>query len=556
MVKSHNVEENNILGKNPTHKGKIFYGTLFLLAIIISVLSLGVNTNLITEGENNGSGGIDINSNLNIISQPVSSADPINCRVYIDSLSKLEVYHGESIILQGHVEESNDTHPWFPSVNRQVVLVANNVRNNSASVYTNALGLFSITFFAEMNWDVWVNVTIQANTTSSELNTVVQNYIELDVDAVIDIKISNYMEPQFSYTTNPGMENYYIEGRVYDTSGNPYSGPGFLVDFYFDGSYEHKQIWVNGFDGYFWFSCWLRSNYTYYTISYAGDDDLGGGTFNFNFNKLDGIIFEFDEFPEIGYIDDYDWPWMTGRVISSTNASFTIPYSEFFMEFNGQDYYFSTNEEGIFYLSYQILNGSEVSGEQDMRFYMSHYTHDWNWLDYENQSAFETIRTIEIREPSLFEGPNSINQNMVWIVLGSVIGIVSIFILQKWRLKVVDEKDKKRTIGQVLEKFKNIRALLDAGRIKEACAYLYIIFSEISETKYGRDKKLSQSLRGFAIMMVKEYGSNPMTIYPFVQEIEKVIYGGIIPDTNVYLSIEKKFSKLYLELMGAQMPDY
>ena len=76
-------------------------------------------------------------------------------------------------------------------------------------------------------------------------------------------------------------------------------------------------------------------------------------------------------------------------------------------------------------------------------------------------------------------------------------------------------------------KLKTVQILTSTGRIKEAMAYLYMIYTEMARERFGVAKKVSQTIRDYAIIMVKEMNQNPQNIYPFIQQIEKCIYGGI-----------------------------
>ncbi|MBN2155216.1 MAG: hypothetical protein JW776_04180 [Candidatus Lokiarchaeota archaeon] len=106
----------------------------------------------------------------------------------------------------------------------------------------------------------------------------------------------------------------------------------------------------------------------------------------------------------------------------------------------------------------------------------------------------------------------------------------------------------------VSSKFENVKILYNTGRIKEAIAYLYTIYTDLALQKYGVRKTFSQTVRDFAIIMVKQYGQDPANIYPFIQQIEKAIYGGYPSTPAFFLEIVKSFENIYREMSGHRMP--
>ena len=54
--------------------------------------------------------------------------------------------------------------------------------------------------------------------------------------------------------------------------------------------------------------------------------------------------------------------------------------------------------------------------------------------------------------------------------------------------------------------------------------------------------------------MVKQYGQDPANIYPFIQQIEKAIYGGYPSTQEFFRQIEASFGKIYREMSGHRLP--
>jgi hypothetical protein len=115
------------------------------------------------------------------------------------------------------------------------------------------------------------------------------------------------------------------------------------------------------------------------------------------------------------------------------------------------------------------------------------------------------------------------------------------------------KKEKKPSLN-VNSRLKNVKILLSTQRVKEAIAYLYLIYTDLVAKKFGVSKNFSQTIRDFAIIMVKQHKQNPQNIYPFIQRIEKVVYGGYPATQEFFQELLEHFGKLYLELTGNKMP--
>ena len=120
-------------------------------------------------------------------------------------------------------------------------------------------------------------------------------------------------------------------------------------------------------------------------------------------------------------------------------------------------------------------------------------------------------------------------------------------------------KKKKRTAatGQSYDlgsKLKNIQTLVLTKRPKEAIAYQYMLFTMICAMKYRESKHPSQSIRDFAMTMVRNHSLNPANVYPFVQEVEHIIYGGRQPNEEAYQRILELFGNVFYEIIGKKLP--
>ncbi len=115
------------------------------------------------------------------------------------------------------------------------------------------------------------------------------------------------------------------------------------------------------------------------------------------------------------------------------------------------------------------------------------------------------------------------------------------------------KKDEKEELN-VSSKLKNVKLLYDTGRLKEAIAYMYTIYTDLALQKFGVRKTFSQTVRDFAIIMVKQHGQDPANIYPFIQQIEKAIYGGYPSTPEFFKQIVESFGNIYREMSGHRLP--
>jgi len=121
------------------------------------------------------------------------------------------------------------------------------------------------------------------------------------------------------------------------------------------------------------------------------------------------------------------------------------------------------------------------------------------------------------------------------------------------------KKKGKKTGGQATfnigSKLSNIQTLVATGRRKEAIAYMFMIYTMICGAKFKVGKKPSQSIRDFAMIMVQQHGQNPTNVYPFVQTIESVIYGGKQPSEEAYRGVRQTFAKVFEDVVGKPLPN-
>lgn len=116
------------------------------------------------------------------------------------------------------------------------------------------------------------------------------------------------------------------------------------------------------------------------------------------------------------------------------------------------------------------------------------------------------------------------------------------------------KKQPERKTFDLGARIRNIKTLIQSKRPKEAIAYEYMLFTMLCATKYRERKHPSQSVRDYAMKMVKEHGLDPTNVYPFVQKVEEVIYGGLHPSEEAFQTSMTLFGKVFEEIVGKPLP--
>lgn len=101
-------------------------------------------------------------------------------------------------------------------------------------------------------------------------------------------------------------------------------------------------------------------------------------------------------------------------------------------------------------------------------------------------------------------------------------------------------------------KMENVAILNKTNRPKEAIAYLYLIYTDLVNIKFGQPRAFHETLKDYAITCVTKLNQNPGYIYPFIQKIEEIIYGGVEPTEDQFKATLRLFARLYFEITGKE----
>jgi len=143
-------------------------------------------------------------------------------------------------------------------------------------------------------------------------------------------------------------------------------------------------------------------------------------------------------------------------------------------------------------------------------------------------------------------------QNFFMVLIPIIIGGVAGFLIYAYFFLKKQEEESLHVKLPLEGRILNLKILKETGRMEEALSYLFqSIYLELINAKYGRIKQATETIRDFAIISVKELNLNPASIYPFIQNVEKIIYDKpfIISEEDFYTAIDL-FSPVYFELTG------
>jgi hypothetical protein len=103
-------------------------------------------------------------------------------------------------------------------------------------------------------------------------------------------------------------------------------------------------------------------------------------------------------------------------------------------------------------------------------------------------------------------------------------------------------------------RLKNIQALYRSHRSKEAIAYMFVLYTMLCRAKFGENKLPQQSIREFGMAMCNKHGQDPQKVYPFVQNVEAIIYGGRQPSEDVFKQSIEAFGVVFQDITGRALP--
>jgi hypothetical protein len=512
---------------------------LFVFFSSLSIISI--------ESETNGINQIDDKAE---IITPLSSIRTINCTVRLYNLNVSQAFHGDHILLFGNVTKFDGVSLMIAAQNQPMYPVINNVRITTITNNSNSAGLFWLTIPILPSYDIYSPLKIEANTSTIFLDTNCTNQLYLDIKATARL-IQNDVgqQPAIVYTSIPytGYTNYHISGTVQLDDGSDYSGPSLSLNFYM-GTHivPDNTINTDGNGNFNYYLCAL-SGYSTYKIEFVGNSELGSTSEEYVFELLPDITVSFLDTPASVYQNTS--VILRGQLISSSDPTYRLAFSTVELRLFGIETNVSTDNNGRFSI---VVDIPFVTA--------GNYAFDVELVVYDGSDVYSSFTSnsyggtmqIAVLVPNPFDpnSPNALPYNIIILIVVAVGAVIGIFYFQKRSLISREKKWKLAQLRDIESRLHNVGVLIASGRPKEAIAYLFKIYTDLTSTIYSIEKNPAQTTRDLAIILVKQHGQNPESIYPFIRKIESVVYGGVPANQATYEDIMQLFNKLYSDLMG------
>jgi hypothetical protein len=511
---------------------------IFIFFISLSLSFIGISGNL---NYNN------LNKNLNsIYSKKNLETSAVWASINITSyqLNNSRKYHNSTITIEGDLKYNNGTGVEYT----EVAIFVDNVIYPLFMNDTDNFGKFQIDFVIPYSFDVYSvsGYNVQVNVTDNSRGKVTkENYLIIFANATSVLDLTYINSPyllgelfnlngflKFDNINGNGIKNAQIDYYWYNST---FFWP--LNTFFtspFDGSISQNiQI---PFDAY---SDIINLNLTYFGDSLNGIDGSSveitqiklfndmSCSWNINFNATEG-----DQFTISGELSS-----SKSSLLKLYNRSIRIFYD------NNLINSVNTDNNGIFQYIYKIPAGT---GNKSIRIELI-----TTGGPYIYNSTNITILAGTTQLPS---GPSSpapfLGFAIIFfpILIGVITGL-SIYGFYYFKKQAKESK----VINLPLEsKIINLKILKETGRLEESLSYLFnAIYMDLISAKYGRVRKINETIRDFAIVSVKQLNLKPSNIYPFIQKVEEIIYAKPfqITEKEFYSAIEL-FSPVYYELTG------
>ncbi|MFX0188422.1 MAG: hypothetical protein ACFE8A_11890 [Candidatus Hodarchaeota archaeon] len=441
---------------------------------------------------------------------------------------------------------------------RDVILVVDGVQDPRYTNTTDNDGKFQINYTVDPSLNVFSKHKIEVLVTNippgGEVEYRHHYIIEVNATSYFDVDSYNLNNPQFAggsykipgflrYDNSSGIKNVTINYYWYNESSEKWPMNTFKTNI-IDGSL--KKIALPLDDNY--------SKTIHLNLTYAGNIPHINGT-----QKLLSVQLYRNitcVWNTVGSATEGNTITIRGQLFARNNSNLKINFTEIELNIiNGSLIGNTTTDaNGNFTYSYQIPIG--IIGNRSIEVRLLNFLNVFSNTTHLISIASAPLAPIT-PSGSIGDGDEDTPppfQNFFMIFIPIIIGIAAALIIFAY-FHLRKQKEEALIVKLPLEdRIRNLKILKDTGRLEEALSYLFqSIYIELINAKYGRKKNENETIRDFAIISVKELKLNPASIYPFIQNVEKIIYDKpfIIKEQDFYASVEL-FSPIYFELTGYQ----
>ncbi len=466
-------------------------------------------------------------------------------------INNSEFYHGDTIPIEGNLYEAIPTEPPLNNLtNYNVSLVFDGVLYSEYSATTDQYGEFHIDFEISNSVDIYSSHKIQVNVTD-DLD---DKYIELKNHYIISVRARSSIQ-NINF-----QDNLYLTGESVDVSGvliydNGTGIPNKTLNYHwFNNTYQWDSNQLNlSSDGSFTNSLIIPVNATPNNVSlrfsYGGMpsyiDPSSASIQGIRIFSGIGCDWNITNLNSSSNYTEGDNITISGTVYTSHNRSLKLVNRSIKVYYDGAVIStLKTNNIGAFKTNYRIPMGS---GNKPIEVRLVS-TSD------RQVSATNAINITAEPPPPPPPPPSEPVPFMDFFIyfipiLAGIVGALAVYGFFYYRRQREKSRFAKVPLGN---KIVNLNILKETNRLEESLSYLFnAIFSELVKAKYGRERKDNETIRDFAILMVKEFQLQPTSIYPFIQKIEEVIYAESfkVTEDNFYKACDL-FAPIYFQLTG------
>jgi len=453
-------------------------------------------------------------------------------------------YHYSSVSIEGRLYNKID------GSNKSGVNVAievNDVVDMGFMDITDSWGRFNINYIIDPLLDIYSSHKIEVIVTDSEPGGSGSEIEYLDF-YTIEVNASSYFNiVSHDDTSIPKLseEVFNLNGFLYYDNGNGI--PSVSVNYYWlagssiisqgsfltgsSGSLTNLQVPITT-------QSYLTLKFNYSNAPYVNYSETSITNIKVFSNVTWALTFDY--MPRIG--DMYE---ITGTLYSKTNPSLRINDREIEIYYNGTSKgTVTTASDGTFSINFPI---TVPSGNATIRIQLIH--------DVAGKVIISSLRYI-IVEPAASQitrqrplPPFFLFSVIFFPILAVIIAVLAVI---GYRYYKKQEKESRVVTLPLESKIINLKILKDTGRLEESISYLFnAIYMDLINAKYNRKRKENETIRDFAIISVKELKLTPSSIYPFIQQVEEIIYAKPYGITEKdFYSTCGLFSPIYFQLTG------
>ncbi|HEC39682.1 hypothetical protein LCGC14_1052030 [marine sediment metagenome] len=507
---------------------------IFLLIIIFTVSISFINRNV---------NFVDLNNtqrrSIENRDTPKISAFWASINITNYQLNNTRHLHSATITIKGNLKYNNGTGVKFTDI----ALFVDSTLYPQFNNITDLNGDFQIEFRIPFSFDIFSlsGYKIQANVTDNiRGNVFKENFL------MIFAKTTSFLNA--SYTDNPYVpgENLALSGYLRYYNENGMGIPNAQINYTW---YNRTQMWSS--------SSFLTSA-TDGSISQniPIPADVYSQTLNLNLSYSGNFpyINSSQKLISINVFRDIDCVWSTETEASEGsnitisgqilyNNSLKISNRTLMISYDGRPPYTTvTDANGFFTYTYTIPDGT---GNKSIQIGVVNTPgKQLNSITYINITA----KAAYIPSGS-GEFPFLVFSLVFFPILAGIVAVLAVF---GYRYYKKQEKESHVVNLPLESKLINLKILKDSGRLEESLSYLFnAVFMDLIDARYNKVKKENETIRDFAIISVKELKLTPSAIYPFIQTVEKIIYGKpfLITEKDFYSTCEL-FSPIYFQLTG------